>query len=98
MLSSTSINEFLPIVGNRTEYEAEHCHCDTSDKYPHVMPYCNKWFDSHNSSYCILKGGLLSRYCPGSRKLTGKDMYVTSDESICNASIGEILIFDERLS
>ena len=69
-------------------YEAEYCQCGKYDKYPKVNSYCQKWF-SNLPPVCLLKGGLLSRYCPGAKKLSGKDIYITSDEFVCSRSAGK---------
>ena len=68
-------------------YESENCHCGKWDAYPSVEPFCAKWF-SNLPAICLLKGRTSSRYCPGARKLRGRDIYLSSDYSICNASQG----------
>ena len=67
----------------------KYCYCERWNEYPKVNAYCHRWFSTIKGSYCLLKGGSVSRHCPGARKLAGKEIYFTSDESICNASIGK---------
>ena len=72
-------------LDTKKEYEAKHCQCGESDEYPHINAYCNKWF-SNLPEFCLLNKGSLSRPCPDSRQIIGKELYFTSDEKTCNAS------------
>ena len=69
---------------------AENCQCGSYKDFPKIEAYCSYWFMFAPAPYCLLKGGLSAANCPNARKLTGKDIFQTSDESICNASIGEL--------
>ena len=71
----------------KINYEAEHCHCGIDNEYPTINSYCKKWFSNLNESICLLKNRSKARFCNGARNLKGTDIYVTSDESICNASM-----------
>ena len=70
--------------------EANTCHCGQIDTDP--FPHCMKLFSDLNP-ICFLKADPLSRYCPGARKLKGREIYLTSDEFICNKSLREYFIF-----
>ena len=69
---------------------AKNCQCGQLDKYHAPQSYCKKWF-SNLPPLCFLKGGPSARYCAGARKLKGTEIYLTSDESICNASKSKLL-------
>ena len=75
------------VSGTKNTSEDQKCHCGKWVDYPTVNSYCRKWFPSL-PVFCLLEGGAASKNCPGARKLPGKDIYLTSDESTCNASNG----------
>ena len=68
-------------------YQHAYCHCTRKHEIPN---WCEKWSSDYNKSFCILDGGLRSKFCPdvlrlslGGRKV---DDYLSSDPSICNES------------
>ena len=68
--------------------ETRNCSCGKLDKYDNPYSYCSKWFSSL-PPLCFLKGRSASKDCSGARLLKGTDIYLTHDESICNASSGK---------
>ena len=78
---------YKPFLGTKDTSEAQKCHCGKWDDFPTVNSYCRKWSRSL-PVFCFLEGGAASKDCPGARKIKGKDIYFTSDASICNASNG----------
>ena len=65
------------------------CQCGRLDKYHSPYSYCKTWFQSL-PPLCFLEGGPSARDCPGARKLKGTEIYLTSDETICNESKGKL--------
>ena len=77
------------ILDKKALYEAQHCHCGIYDKYPTVNSYCKKWIRNYTQPVCLLKGRSSSRFCNGARNIRGTDIYLTSDQSICNVGMGK---------
>ena len=88
---SYPIVSVFDILDKKKKYEMENCQCGTFEEYPNTNSYCQRWSSRINESYCLLKGGLLSRYCAGATKLERHDIYRTADESICNKSSGKLI-------
>ena len=81
---------FLFISEKKNLSDISSCQCGQLHKYHKPSySYCKTWFSSL-PPLCFLKGGSSARNCPGARKLKGTERYLTSDESICNASRGKI--------
>ena len=66
-------------------YENKYCNCTARFG---IQSWCKKWSSSMDDSFCILNGGVLSGFCPGSWQLTigGEkyDEYLSSDPFTCN--------------
>ena len=65
-------------------YENTYCTC--AEKLG-IQAWCSKWSTSLDESFCILNGGVQSRFCPGAWQLTidGREVndYLSSDPFIC---------------
>ena len=61
-----------------------------------ILPWCDRWSDLINKSFCVLNGGLSSRFCPSATRLvvdeTIVDDYISTDPSVCNKT--ERKLFD----
>ena len=72
------------ISDTKRSYQNAYCNC--AEKYE-VQPWCAKWSNNTKKLFCILNGGLASKYCPGARRLRldGQqlDDYFTSNPTIC---------------
>ena len=66
-------------------YENTYCNCTA--KYG-IPPWCGKWSIGIKESFCILNGGLKSKFCPGSKRYikNGQPLNegLSSHPSICN--------------
>ena len=85
----------LIVLENQKTYENRYCTCAASREYP---LWCRKWSATYNKSYCILNGGLKSKYCPGARRfqIDGRivDNYFSSHPAVCRKSERKFKEFD----
>ena len=67
----------------------QNAYCNCTGKYM-VPNWCEYWPGLINKSFCVLNGGLTSKFCPEATRLiidgTEVDDYISSDASICNKS------------
>ena len=75
----------LYFLGPKNSSKELNCTCGPLDAYDNPYSYCKTWFETL-PPLCFLKGGSSVRDCPGAKKLKGPEIYLTSDEAICNAS------------
>ena len=76
----------LTISDSKALYHRTYCKCTEKHDLP---AWCGNWADSKNYSWCILYGGLKSRFCPGAEqfKVNGSLVdYFSYDVSVCNLS------------
>ena len=73
------------ISDKRKKFEEAYCNC--TGKYS-VPPWCGNWSSTIKKPFCVLNGGLTSRFCPEAIPLNvhGKEVgdYFSSDKSVCN--------------
>ena len=70
----------------KIEFEDIHCNCTRKHGFP---DWCEYWRASEiTKPFCVLNGGLTSRFCPEAIPLNidGKEVgdYFSSDKSVCN--------------
>ena len=81
-------------LDTRKMYEDKHCTCVAKFN---IQPWCDKWSRGLHEPFCVLNGGMMSRFCPGSWQLTidGRpvDAYVTSDPVICKKAESKSYVY-----
>ena len=76
----------ISAMWNQTEGD-ENCRCGKTKRFPWVEAYCHNWFNWPNwPPFCVLEHNLSPTSCPRTVKIPNEEVYVSVDESICNAS------------
>ena len=81
------------VLDVKTVYKSTLCKCSAKYIFP---PWCVKRSASSNESFCVLNGGLNSRFCPGFKRLIkdGKpvDAGISNHPFVCNKAKRKLFI------
>ena len=76
----------------KKQYDNEYCNC--TEKHG-MGAWCQKWSKFIKKQFCVLSGGLNSKFCQGALPLAmhGKDLndYFSSHPSVCGKSARKLL-------
>ena len=68
----------------------ENTYCNCTEKYD-TPAWCGKYITGIKKPFCVLNGGLGSKFCPDAMRLeidgTTVGDYISSDLHVCNKSI-----------